>query len=154
MPTRYRCSDCHLGFETGWYHYHRESNGAMAATSLVCARCGAAYLLDHKYDGARDQLYAWGGPVTWVPTKHDGWYQNAPGTPEITPVAREHDFRPVRQPHESARLEGVLDDLNLAGFACVFCHALGTLKKLWPDDETRCPRCGKDELRVVGIYMT
>jgi hypothetical protein len=36
----------------------------MAATFLVCVKCGAQYMLDHKHDGGRDELYAWGGPVT------------------------------------------------------------------------------------------
>lgn len=154
MPTRYCCSDCHLGFETGWYHYHRESNSAMAATFLVCAQCGSGYLLDHKYDGSRDQLYAWGGQVTWVPTEHERLFKNAPGTPEMAPVSSAHDFRPVRNQKKSARLEGILDELNLTGFACVFCGTPGALTKQWPEGETKCPRCGKETLQMVGSYIT
>ena len=154
MPTRYRCSECRLGFEIGWYHYHRESNNAMAATFLACVKCGAAYMLDHKYDGSRDQLYAWGGQVTWVPTEYEGWFQNAPGTPEMAAVPCDHDFRPVRKKEEWARLEGILDELKLDDFACVFCHGAGTLVNQWPEGKKTCPRCGKETWEMVGSYIT
>jgi hypothetical protein len=126
----------------------------MAATFLVCAKCGSAYMLDHKYDGSQDQLYAWGGPVTWMPTKHEGLYKNADGTPEMAPFPCAHDFRPVRNKEESARLEGILDELNLASFACVSCHVAGTLTNQWPKNEKTCPRCGKEALQMVGSYIT
>jgi hypothetical protein len=154
MPTRYRCSDCHLGFETGWYHYHREMNRAMAATFLVCAKCGSAYMLDHKYDGSRDELNAWGGPVTWVPTEYKCWYKNAPGTSEMAVVPCDHDFRPIRKEMEWARMEGVVDELNLSGFPCFFCRAVGGLTNQWPQGKTTCPRCSKETLQVVGCYIT
>jgi hypothetical protein len=111
-------------------------------------------MLDHKYDGARDQLYAWGGQVTWVPTEYQGRFKNAPGTPARAPVPCEHDFRPVRNKEEWARLEGSLDELNLASFACVFCGAAGALTKQWPEGEKKCPRCGKESLEMVGSYIT
>jgi DNA-directed RNA polymerase subunit RPC12/RpoP len=154
MPTRYRCTDCGLGFETGWYHYHRESDNAMAATSLACATCGSAYLVGHKYDGSRDQLYVWGGPVTWVPTGDGSWHNPAHGSPPMAPVPCDHEFRPIRTKERLARLEGIRDHLELAGFACVFCHAAGTLTNEWPTGQTAWPRCGKSTLEVVGCYLT
>src|SRR4051794_24322540 len=104
MPTVYRCSDCCLGFETGWYHYHQELNNAMAATFLACRKCGSWYRLDHKHDGSRDQLYSWGGQISWVPAESERWYHPAPGTPDETPIPFEHDFRPIRDEECSGRL--------------------------------------------------
>ena len=72
----------------------------MAATFLVCVQCGSAYMLDHKHAGGRDELYAWGGPVTTEATEYDGMFRNAPGTPERTKLPCRHDFRLVREEHE------------------------------------------------------
>src|SRR5436305_12793991 len=112
MPTVYRCNSCSLGFETGWYHYHREVDGAMAATFIVCSKCGSQYVLDHKCDGGRDELHAWGGPVTKLPTEDEGLFDDAPGTPDMSKMPSVLDFRPVRNKERYAKLEGILDDLR------------------------------------------
>jgi hypothetical protein len=45
-------------------------------------------------------------------------------------------------------------ELNLAGFACIFCHAPDALTNQWPEGEPTCPRCGKDALQELGFYFT
>jgi hypothetical protein len=111
-------------------------------------------MLDHKYDGSLDQLFGWGGPVIWVPTKHPGLYKNAVGTPEMGPIPCNRDFRPVRKKEKLERLEEILDELNLGTFVCVYCNSVGTLTNDWPEGETTCPRCGKQTLQNVGSYIT
>jgi hypothetical protein len=81
----------------------------MAATLLVCAQCGSAYMLDHKHAGGRDELYAWGGQVTTEAAEYEGMYRNASGTPKLAKLSCDHDFRPVREEQEYARLEGITD---------------------------------------------
>src|SRR5688500_7636602 len=106
MPTVYVCSSCHLGFETGWHHYHRESDGATAATLLACLNCGASYLLAHKYDGGRDELHWWGGVVNFELTELGVLYAHAPGTPPMRRMPCAHDLRPVRAEPETPWMEG------------------------------------------------
>lgn len=154
MPTIYRCSSCGLGFKTGWYHYHREVDGAVAATLLACTQCGAAYMLDHKRAGGRDELYAWGGQVKTEATEYEGIYRDAPGTPKIAKLPTDHDFRPTRETQESARLEGISDEPNLKAFACQFCHGLGTLTNKWPENNCVCPCCKNSTLEAVSSYIT
>lgn len=154
MPTIYRCSSCALGFETGWYHYHRVVDGAMAATFVVCSKCGSQYMLDHKYDDGRDELHAWGGRITMEPTEREGVFPSASATPPMAKLPSDLDFRPVRKKQPHARLEGVRDDLRFEGFECAFCHKVGTLIGEWPEGNKTCPRCGKHTLDPVDCYMT
>jgi hypothetical protein len=111
-------------------------------------------MLDHKFDASPDQFYAWSGQVTWMPTEHEGSFQNAAGTQEMSIVPCDQDFRPVRKQNELPRLEGILDSLKLANFVCVFCLSGGSLASQWPEGEEPCPRCGETTLEPVGSYLT
>jgi len=51
-------------------------------------------------------------------------------------------------------MEGISDQLNLADFTCIYCHAVGELTNKWPVSEEKCPRCGKKTLQMVGSYIT
>jgi len=154
MPSRYLCMKCHLGFETGWYHYHHSDGNAMAATLLVCSACGASFLLEHKYDGSPDELLAWGGPVTWVATEYEGLFRKAPGTPDLQGIASDHEFRPERNTEQPPRLQGLMDDLKLADFRCPYCDHLGSLAKEWDPRNHTCPRCNEEGIERVGSYIT
>jgi len=154
MPSQYLCSTCQLGFETGWFHYHVFEDGAAAATYVVCAKCGTAYMLEHFMAGAPDQLHWWGGPVNWVPTKYEGLYDHAPGTPGPACIVTAHEFRPQREKRPPLPLlEAVTDKLDLARLACLHCEAVGALTDEWPEEVRTCPRCGAGTLECVGGYV-
>jgi hypothetical protein len=126
----------------------------MAATRLVCTSCGASFLLDHKYDGSGDELFAWGGPVNWVPTAYERLFRHAPGTPELHAIETDHEFRPKRDNEKLARLQGLTDELSLADYRCPYCDQRGALTREWGSKNQRCPRCKADGIELVGSYIT
>ena len=126
----------------------------MAATFLVCLKCGSAYMLDHKHQGGNDVLYAWGGQVTTERTEHEGQFRNAQGTPSMMKLPCQHEFRPVRAKVQYARLEGITDELDFDSFVCQFCNGVGTLSRSWPEGHNTCPRCEKSTLEAISFYIT
>lgn len=154
MPTVYRCKSCGLSFQPRWYHCHREIERAMSATLLACTSCGAAYMLDHKCDDSRDELYAWSGQVTAEPSEESGVFRNISATQPMEKIPTSHDFRPTRESEAYARLEAIQDKLRLSDFRCAFCGKIGTLTSRWPESVNRCPRCSGATLEVVSNSIT
>lgn len=127
MPTDYRCTDCDLGLQVGWYHFHGPCESHWAATLGFCRRCGTVHRLLHSSTEGPDQLVSQSAPRT--ATNSD-----LPGM----------EFRVPLEEWENA---GAID-------RCAHC---GTAGQICFDETATleiCPRCGSKGVTRGCSWLT
>jgi hypothetical protein len=127
MPTDYKCAECGLGFQVGWFHFHGPCEEYWAATLGFCRSCGTVHQLLHSSTDGPDQLISQAAPLNAVKS-------DLPGIDFRVPLAEWKDMEVVDR--------------------CTHC---GTSGRICFDATTAvdtCPRCGSTSVAKGCTWMT
>lgn len=134
MPSDFECVTCKLGFTVGTYHYHRNNDGSVGSTLLVCTCCGLQHRVEIPESKDSDSFYLESMPKLLI---------EAPRLAETMMMIPDDDWANRR----------AVESKNGRDLACFGCSAHGTLTDvIEPGD--RCPNCCDVLPRSLAEWMT
>ncbi len=134
MPEVFNCTECHLAFTVGWFHYHCSNDEYWSRTLLVCKSCGTGYATEHSLCKTFNRLFAQSEPIRCN-------------------LSREKEPLFVPYSEWTIAKTSISFPTDLEGLECSYCHAIGTLVSNWSTKEN-CPACGEQAIDCVGDWVT